>query len=266
MKNRVLSYVLGLHTLLIGILGIAFFLFPKESATLWPWMFPPLAARFMGSLFIGGAVCSAVNLRLGKSHGVFVMALMGVGDSLIALTGVFAIGEIGLTPALILWLAFFFGTALLLIAAALLAARGMPEAEGIAKPRSLRRFFLIHLAVVLPVGLTMFFIPLWAQPLWPWMMSPINVRFLGAFFLGAAFISMWCLRQRSWLTVLPALALYAAFATTATVASLIHFSLFNPARITTWAFFGLYVFVAAGSWYFWWRFSRVPSSKPVKAA
>src|SRR3954464_249089 len=130
MKSPVLRYVLGLHTLLIGLLGVAFFLFPKESAALWPWMFPPLAARFMGSLFIGGAICSAVNLRLGDSHGEFVMVLMGVGDSLIALTGVFGIGEIGLTPALIAWLVFFFGTGLVLIAAALPAARQTPEAEG----------------------------------------------------------------------------------------------------------------------------------------
>jgi hypothetical protein len=44
------------------------------------------------------------------------------------------------------------------------------------------------------------------------------------------------------------------FATAATVASVIHFNLFEPSRLITWVFFALYIFVATGGWYFLTRY------------
>jgi len=122
--------------------------------------------------------------------------------------------------------------------------------------RALRWFFFVHLLVVLPVGVSMFFLPGWAQPLWPWRMTPINVRLIGSFFLGAAFISLWALRQSNAESVRAVLSMYAVFATMATVASVMHFALFDPARPATWAFFALYCFVAIGSALFLLRLSR----------
>jgi len=58
------------------------------------------------------------------------------------------------------------------------------------------------------------------------------------------------LLQKNWQAIQPLVGLYAVFTTFATIASIIHFRLFNPARIATWAFFALYVFVAIGAWFF----------------
>jgi len=89
-----------------------------------------------------------------------------------------------------------------------------------------------------------------AQHLWPWPLSPVNVRLLGAFFVGASILSIWSLRQRYWQAIRPLVTLYAVFTTLATLASILHFSLFSPGRIATWAFFALYLFVALGAWSF----------------
>lgn len=247
MKRRVIA-VLWLHTLVMGFAGLVFFLFPKEAATTWPWVLPPLAARFMGALLLGGAACSLACLRSRDSRGLFVMVLLAVGDALIALSGFLAIADIGPTPRMIGFLAFFLGTALLLALVMLPPARAAASPQQTPVARALRGFFLIHLLVVLPVGLAMYFLPSRAQPLWPWQMTPINVRLIGSFFFGAAFISIWALRQQSWEALRPVLVLYAWFASLATVASLIHLSLFDPGRTATWAFFALYAFVAGGSW------------------
>jgi hypothetical protein len=247
-KKRVIA-LLWLHTLVMGFAGSVFFLFPKIAATTWPWALPPLAARFMGALLLGGAACSFACLRSRNSRCLFVMVLLAVGDALIALSGLLAIAEIGPTPRMIGFVAFFLGTALLLALVMLPPARKAatsPQRTPVA--RALRGFFLIHLLVVLPVGLTMYFLPSRAQLLWPWQMTPINVRLIGSFFFGAAFISLWALRQQSWESLRPVLVLYAWFASLATVASLIHLSLFDPGRTATWAFFALYTFVAGGSW------------------
>ncbi|HJY77046.1 MAG TPA: hypothetical protein VKE95_10455 [Burkholderiales bacterium] len=245
--------VLWLHTALMGIIGLLFFVFPGESAGVWPWPLPPLAARFMGSLFLGGAACSFACLRSHDERGLFVMVLLGVGDALIASSGLLGAGDIGFMPRMTAFLAFFLGVGLLLVLTFLQSIRAPAGAHQAPSTRLLRGFFLVHLLVVLPVGVSMFFFPSWAQPRWPWQMTPVNVRLIGTFFFGAAFISAWALRQRSAEPLRPALALYAVFATLATVASIIHFGLFDPARMTTWAFFALYGFVAIGSSVFWLR-------------
>ncbi len=259
MSRRVVAVLWG-HTLVMGIAGFVFFLFPREGAALWPWTLPPLAARFMGSLFFGGAACSLACLRSGDQRGLFIMVLLAAGDALIALSGLLGIANIGLTPKMIWFLAFFLGVALLLALAVLPVIQGAAAANGTRVMRALRGFFLIHLLVVLPVGVSMYVLPSWAQPLWPWQMAPINIRLIGSFFFGAAFISMWALRQHSSEPLRPVLALYALFQSLVTIASVTHFNLFDPARTTTCAFFGLYVFVAGGSGFFWVRLSIARAS------
>lgn len=253
--------VLWLHTLVMGLAGVVFFIFPGEAATIWPWVLPPLAARFMGSLFLGGAACSLICLRSHDERGSFALILLAVGDLLIALSGLLGIAETGVTPRMIGFLAFFLGTALLLMLTVLPAIPGATSSSGAPPARALRGFFLVHLFVVLPVGLSMYILPSWAQPLWPWQMTPINIRLIGSFFFGAAIISIWALRLRSGESLRPVLALYAIFASLATIASLIHFRLFDPARTVTWAFFALYVFVAGGSWLFLLQLSRTRTSR-----
>jgi len=215
----------------------------------------------MGSLFLGGAACSLACLRSRDERGLFAMVLLAVGDALIALSGLLGVASIGLTPRMIGFLVFFAGTALLLALA--FPRAGGASSPGIAPGTALRGFFVIHLLVVLPVGASMFLFPSWAQPLWPWQMTPINVRLIGSFFLGAALISAWALRQRSAELLLPVLVLYAFFSSLATLASVIHFGLFDPARTTTWAFFALYVFVAAGSALFSWQLSRTRTGSVI---
>jgi hypothetical protein len=256
MKQRSAHVVLWLHTLAMGVAGLLFLLLPKQSATLWPWTLPPLASRFMGSLFLAGATCSLVCLRTRDSAGSFVLVLLAIGDLLIATSGLLGIREIGMTPTTALFFAFFSVFALLLVLAAPAMKQRGSSAARTPVTRALRWFFFLHLLVVLPVGVSMFFMPGWAQPLWPWRMTPINVRLIGSFFFGAAFISFWALRQPHAESLRAVLAMYAVFATLATVASLMHFALFDPARLATWAFFALYCFVAIGSALFLLRLSR----------
>lgn len=256
MSGRLTS-ALWTHTVITGLAGLLFFFFPAESARVWPWPLPPLAARFMGSLFLGGAACSLACLRTRRTEGLFVMVLLALGNALIALSGVFVIGAVGFTPSMVFFLVFFVGIALFLAIVFLPKVGTEATPQGSPVGGSQRAFFLVHLAVVLPVGLAMFLFPDWAQSYWPWKMTPFNVRFIGSFFFGAAAISVWAFLQRSGEALLPVLALYAVFATLATVASVIHIGLFDPARLVTWAFFALYVFVAAGSCLFWWRLVRV---------
>lgn len=251
MRNTLVRSVLWLHTLVASLAGLGLYLFPKTFGPLWPWTLPPLAARFMGSLFIGGAVCTALAALSPEPIPVEGPALLGIGYLLIFSVGLLDAAETRWTSGMLTWQALFIFIGLALIGLPFLHGRSESQAEnGPGLPRDLRRYFKIHLAVVLPVGLTMFLLPAVGQKLWPWGLSIINVRLLGAFFVGASILSIWCLRQRSWQAVQPLVGLYAVFTTLATWASILHFSLFNPSRLVTWLFFALYLFVGIGAWFF----------------
>ncbi len=241
MKVQRIKTGLWLHTLITILAGFSLFLFPKNIGPLWPWALPPLAARFMGSLLIGGGVCTALVALAPEPLPLTGAALLGLGDLLIASVGLLDIGEIGFTGRMIIWLVLFIGTTLLLWALFFLY-NGQASHANDQRPltRGLRIYFKIHMAVVIPVGLTMYLAPTLAQQLWPWALSPVNVRLLGAFLRA----------------VQPLVALYAVFTTLTTLASILHFNLFNPARMITWAFFALYIFVAGGAWFFLARFAR----------
>jgi len=254
MRVNLIRTGLWLHTSIMTLAGLGFFLAPKTFAAFWPWALPPLAARFMGSLFLGGAFCTALAALAAEPLPVEGPALLGVGDVLIVSVALLDITEIGFSLQLVVWLAFFIGAALLLWALLLLRGRLVNQVrQQLYISHGMKTFFEIHLVVVLPVGLTMYLLPAFGQRLWPWNLSLINVRLLGTFFIGASIISIWSLRKKSWHFIIPILGLYAVFASMATIASIIHFSLFNIASGVTWVFFALYIFVASGAWYFLWR-------------
>jgi hypothetical protein len=105
------------------------------------------------------------------------------------------------------------------------------------------------MVVVGLVGITMYVVPAQVSGLWPWSMPLIDVRLIGSIFLASSLLSAWAVPRRCGRTeVDPLLAAYASFATLALVASLLHPGLFDPHRVVTWVFFGLYVAVAAGGW------------------
>ena len=240
MRNRLVKIGLWLHTVLTILAGSSFLLFPQTFGPLWPWVLPPLASRFMGSLLVGGGVCTALTTLAPEPLPMEGPALLGLGDILIASVGLLDVGQTSLTGRMIVWLVAFIGMALLLWSLLILYGRQASRGDD-RRPltRGMRIYFMIHLAVVIPVGLTMYLGPALAQKFWPWPLSPVNVRLLGAFFVGASILSVWSLRQRYWQAIRPLVALYAVFTTLATLASILHFSLFNPGRIVTWAFFAL---------------------------
>jgi hypothetical protein len=266
MSNTIFRVVLWIHTVVAGIAGLYFYLAPLSAALLWPWPLPALAARFVGSLLVGGAVCTALTALNRTNIAAAGITFLGIGDGLIALTGLLYGAASGISAQLGLWLLVLAGAALILV---VFSIRVSPRLSEVTPPmpgsRLVRGYFTLHLIVVALVGSVMFLLPVQAQPLWPWTMSPVNVRLIGAFFVGAALYSLWGRRQKTWETIRPTMALYATFATSALVASFIHFNLFNPARVTTWVFVALYAFVGAGGCYFLWRvnssFGRIDSRR-----
>ena len=227
--------------------GLGLYGWPTEVGAAWPWTLPPLAARFIGASLIGIAIGVAMTVR-GATRGALVRtAVIGAGLLLAPLTGLLAPVDAVSGPRL-LSLAIAFGAwALVDVAAGGLVA-GIPAPPTAGRlPRSLVAFFAIHLAAVTPVGVSMFFVPESVAALWPWDLSAINVRLVGSIFLASIPLSILALRAGDRTDVAPTLAVYATFTWLALPAVAVHFGLFDPARLATWVFLALYVFVAIGA-------------------
>lgn len=109
---------------------------------------------------------------------------------------------------------------------------------------------LVFWSVAVLTGLTgavMFASPqLAGESLWPWRLTPLVSRYLGGLFVGVAVGALLCARETDWSRVRLLFPPGLTFTGLSLVASALHFASFNPARVTTWLFLGLYlaVFVA----------------------
>lgn len=250
MSINTLRAAFWLHTVGAGAIGLVLYIFPAIAGSLWPWPLPPLAARFVGSLLLASAVASSLIGASSSELPVSGALLMGLTlYGLIALTGVMALGELALTTGVLVCIAVF-GVAALLGGGVLIARAGIPLNRAGARPQSrlLRGLLLIEFLLVTPVGLMMYLAPTIAQRLWPWELTPINIRLIGSIFVATMVGSFWGLRQRTWEEIRPSVMAGGTFTTLALIASLIHFNLFNPNRLATWAFIALYIVVALGAW------------------
>jgi hypothetical protein len=96
-------------------------------------------------------------------------------------------------------------------------------------------------------GLTLFGVPeLAGGTLWPWRLTPLVSRYLGALFLGVAVGAALVARAREWAQVRLVFPPALVFTGLSLVAAGLHAGSFDPARLATWAWVGLYlgVFVA----------------------
>jgi hypothetical protein len=250
--------VLWIEALVLLAGGLALYGWPSEAGAHWPWVLPPLAARFIGASFLGvasGAASTAGSL----SPGALVRnAVTGIGLLLAVATGVLApASEVEPTRLVAL------GTGLGAIAlagifialhalrspawTADMSSRGWTLAGPRGLPRSVIALLVIHLLAVIPVGLTMFLVPGTVATYWPWKLSLVNVRLVGSIFVASIPVSGLALAANDRDDVRPTLGVYAVFATLALGAVAVHASLFDPNRVATWAFVALYVFIALGS-------------------
>jgi hypothetical protein len=250
MNTTTVRTILWLHTLIAGAAGAALLLFPTTAGSFWPWPLPALAARFVGALLISAAIDTGLTAGAHDELPVVGSLLAGlVLYGLVDLTGVLALGTLGASNGLLVWIALFGGLALAF--GGLLASRldaPLDRARAQSQSRFLRGLLWLDLALVAPVGLLMYLAPEVAQRFWPWTLSPINVRLIGSIFVTTAVLSFWALRQRTWEEVRPGVIAGGTFATLALIASFLHFSLFDPSRLVTWLFIALYAIVAVGAW------------------
>jgi hypothetical protein len=129
---------------------------------------------------------------------------------------------------------------------------------------------LVFWAVAVLTGLTgavMFAVPeLAGDSLWPWKLTPLVSRYLGALFLGVCVGAALCARATDWAQVRLLFPPGLTFTGLSVVAAALHFASFNPARLATWAFFGLYLAVFIAGLVAYLRYERDRRAHPGQSS
>ena len=127
--------------------------------------------------------------------------------------------------------------------------------------RGIKVFLLVVAVVTLATGLTLVLAPQAAgvggvdpatqrplgDQLWPWSLrTAFTSRFVGAFFLSVGTGAVLALREHTWERIRILFPMAIVFTALGTLIALMHFASFNPARLATWLFLGLYIFVLLG--------------------
>lgn len=236
--------VLWIQAFVLAVPGIALYVWPLEAAEWWPWPLPALAARFVGSAFLGVAGATAIVALWKEPRGMRALAVMAIGTLLVPLTGVISEGVDVSVPGLVA-LTILLGSVAVVDVALLRAAPSAGRWGPLSRPYL--AYFAVHLALVLPLGLAMYLLPTTMAGYWAWPLSPINIWLIGGIVLASAPLSAMALRDRDWAAVYPTAASYAIFTTLATIAMFNSVGLYDAERLRTWVFFGLYIVGAIGA-------------------
>lgn len=79
---------------------------------------------------------------------------------------------------------------------------------------------------------------------WPWpLRTELNSRFFGAFFVSVGVGAALALREQSWERIRILFPVAIVFTALGLLAAQLHLASFNPARLTTWLFFAIYIVV-----------------------
>jgi hypothetical protein len=205
-----------------------------------PFRVPALHARFIGAMYIAGAVMMLLAATSRVWHQVRVVtAILGVWTGLLGIVSLLHLSAFDWSwrPTWFWWFAYIWFP----IGAAFIAWNQRHEDSHADEPplSPLLRGFLIAqgtVAVVLALGLLLR--PTMMIALWPWAITPLLTQIYSAPFLAYGIGSLYAARQHGWSEVrIPVIATF-VLTLVAFVTSFLHTALFNAANPSTWAWFG----------------------------
>ena len=219
---------------------------PSSVARAIPFTVPPLHARFLGAMYLSGAVFMFLGMLGRQWHEVRVVTLtLAVWTGMLGIVSLFHLELFNWSRDQV-WFWFFayicFPLVALWVAWCQRSENDHPAGAGLADAL---RFYLYTqgtLAVVLAV--TLLFAPQFMTTLWPWKIPVAVAHIYGAPFLSFGTGSLYAARQRAWSEVRIQILGTLVFAVGVLTASRIHIKLFNFQTPSAWIWFGSFGLVS----------------------
>lgn len=239
--QRVFFGVICAAALLVAVLGL---FFPQQLAAIFTWLvLPPLHARFVGSIYLFGAVytglAAAARYRGEVRH---TPALIALWTGMLGLLSLFNLGafDFSQAPAPI-WIASYTIYPLIALWFAWQEKRKPSfDVTGAPIPVWIRGILLVQGVIMTLLALALLLAPNRAASLWPWAITPFLAQTYAGPMLAYGIGSLLTARAPSLPEIRPIIPAMLAFTAAVLISSLIHRSLFNVAEIPDLLWFVLF--------------------------
>jgi hypothetical protein len=199
MKNPIWLRLFFLFVVFQALIVASALIQPAWISLVMPWPASPLNARFIGALYIMGAI-SALLCAFAKRYAEVRISLIEIGfvTGVLLLITIPHFGEFTPETFPYRWTIFYTIDPLVIILILWMMRGRDPAPPG---RNSLWPLFLIYIVVLGVAGFALLLLPDVAVSLWPWTLPPILGQVYSIFFLTFALGGVLALREPRWIGV-----------------------------------------------------------------
>jgi hypothetical protein len=241
--QKVFFAVICAAALLVAMLGL---FNPAYLASMFTWLvLPPLHARFVGAIYLFGAVFMGACLFAKRQAEVrWAVQMIGLWTGMLFIISLknISVFDFNLLPVQI-WFASYI---IYPIIAIWMTARGpsmmqAPSLPGPALSGWGRNFLLAQGILISMLSVALFFAPAFMSTLWPWKVTPVLTQMYAGPLLSYGLGSLLFARQEKLLGVRAIVPAMLAFTGTTVLISLLHMSLFSFSEFADLLWFGWFI-------------------------
>jgi hypothetical protein len=242
-KGQRLFYgIICVAALLVAVLGL---FSPEYLASIFTWMvLPPLHARFVGAIYLFGAVFM-VGCLLAKTQAEVrgAVQLIGVWTGMLFIISLLNLSafDFKLLPVWI-WFISYITYPIISIWMTVRQPKHQQtdSLPGPSLPAWSKRFLLAQGIVISLLAGLLFFFPTFMSTVWPWKVTPTLAQLYAGPLLSYGLGSLLFSRQNTWLGIRAIVPGMFAFAITTVIVSFIHINLFSFAELPDLLWFALF--------------------------
>ena len=219
----------------------------SEVARAIPFPVPPLHARFLGAMYLSGAVFMFLGMLGRQWHEIRVVtAILAVWTGMLGIVSLFHLKAFDWSRTQVwFWFVAYICYPLLALWIAWRQRGEDDHPGGSALADVLRSYLYLQGAVAVLLALALLFAPHFMTTVWPWKIPLAVAQIYGAPFLSYGVGSLYAARQGAWSEVRIVVLATFVFAAAVLTASRIHSKLFNFHTPSAWIWFGGFGFVSA---------------------
>ena len=242
--QKIFFAVICVAALLVAVLGL---FNPAYLASIFTWLvLPPLHARFVGAIYLFGAIFMAGCLFARHQAEVrWGVQLIGIWTGMLFIISLLNLSafDFGLLPVQI-WFASYILYPLISIWITvrqpnLMQAAPLPGPE---LDRRAKGFLLAQGILMSVLAVTLFLAPGFMSTLWPWKVTPLLAQMYAGPLLSYGLGSLWFSTQRQWLGVRAIVPAMLVFSLTTVIVSLLHIGLFSFGEVADLLWFAWFLF------------------------
>lgn len=242
--QRLFYGVICAAALLVAVLGL---FAPEYLASIFTWMvLPPLHARFVGAIYLFGAIFMAGCLAARTQSEVrWAVQMIGIWTGMLFIISLLNLNafDFKLLPV---WIWFFSYIAYPIISIWMTWRQPKPQQAdalpGPSLPVWSRGFLLIQGIVVSGLAVLLFFVPNFMSTIWPWKVTPVLAQMYAGPLLSYGLGSLLFSRQDKWLGIRAIVPGMFVFTAATVVVSFMHINLFSFTELADLLWFGLFSF------------------------